>query len=126
MTGGPPARERLEITAEDQAGVRVVHVRGSGGMDQSQLLTDRLNEEVTASPRLVLDLHELTFISSSGLAVLIQLHRRCQEEGRAFALAAPRDSIRQVLRITQLDRLLEIHPDIEQAIAAVGGAQGQA
>ncbi|MGZ4181029.1 MAG: STAS domain-containing protein [Solirubrobacteraceae bacterium] len=57
---------------------------------------------------LVLDLHELTFMDSSGLGALVVLHERAGSEGWSLMLSAPQPSVAMVLRISGLAQRLTI------------------
>jgi anti-anti-sigma factor len=56
----------------------------------------------------VLDLRELSFMDSSGLASLIGLCRRGAGEGWSLVLAAPQPQVTRLLRITGLDQRLRL------------------
>jgi anti-anti-sigma factor len=58
---------------------------------------------------LVLDLSELSFVDSSGLRSLLLAQQRAAEEGfRLAVLPSHTKAVRQVLRISGLDRLLPL------------------
>ena len=62
------------------------------------------------SPRgtLVLDLHELTFMDSSGLGALIVARERARSEGWSLLLSSPQPAVAMVLRISGLAQRLTI------------------
>lgn len=64
---------------------------------------------LSAGQRLVLDLTELRFCDSSGLAVFLAVHGQVREHGASLALTGvPAQTIR-VLRMTGLDEVLLAH-----------------
>lgn len=63
----------------------------------------------------ILDFSEVTFVDSSGLSALIAI-ARCLGEGRLY-LCSPQKYVLSLLRMTRLDRALEIHETIEQALS---------
>ena len=69
-------------------------------------------EQAVASVRprhaLVLDLHELTFIDSSGLGALVLLHEQARSGGWSLLLAAPQPAVATVLQISGLAQRLTI------------------
>src|SRR5690606_38106595 len=73
------------------------------------LRTELLTALVRYSPRLVLDLSGVTFLDSTGLAVLVAVHRRARAEGGELSLAGPRPVVRKLLGITYLDRVFPIY-----------------
>lgn len=70
--------------------------------------------------RLVLDLSEVKFCDAAGLAVLIGTQRRATREGITVHLAAPHRQVTKVLRVTGLDRALNIHPTLAAALPRPG------
>lgn len=68
--------------------------------------------------RLILDLSELEFMDSSGVAVLVNTERRARLLGSTVVLVAPQRPVSRVLQICGLDRYLPVFDDI--GAAAVG------
>jgi len=60
--------------------------------------------------RLVLDLSELTFCDSTGLAGLVRLHKRAEAAGGTLVLRAPVPRVHHLLSLTGLTRLFPIEP----------------
>jgi anti-sigma B factor antagonist len=109
--------ESFRSAVEPAAGGCVVHLYGSAGMEHADELRRQLLEVPSAeNTRVVLDLSELHFVNSAGLGAFIALYRRCHELGGQVALANPRRAVGQVLRVTNLDRLMPIFPDVQSAL----------
>ncbi len=66
---------------------------------------------------LVVDLSGVTFLASSGLAVLIQAARRAEESGRALHLVVTSRAVRRPLEVTGSDQLFTLHPALDAALA---------
>jgi anti-sigma B factor antagonist len=69
---------------------------------------------------LVIDLAGVSFLDSSGLASLISGLKATREAGGWLRLAALRDTVRSIFTLTMLDRVLELHADVEAALAEKG------
>ena len=69
-------------------------------------------------PRVVVDLTDVTYIDSSGLAVLIVGMQQVKEYGGKFALAGLQESVRPIFEIARLDQVFQIFPDVDAALAA--------
>ncbi|MHA6780841.1 STAS domain-containing protein [Pseudonocardia saturnea] len=74
---------------------------------------------------LVVDLTGITFLASSGLAVLIQAASRADGTGRRLRLVASGRQVRRPLEITGTDQLFDLHDDRASAGIAESGAPGQ-
>ena len=60
----------------------------------------------TSTGRLLLDLHGVTFLDSSGIAGLMRLYRRCEHDGCTLRIEAWSDRVERVLRIVGLHEIL--------------------
>jgi anti-sigma B factor antagonist len=58
--------------------------------------------------RIDVDLSSTSFIDSSGLGVLIGLHKAMATKNGSIRIVNPTDSVQQVLELTRLHRLFEI------------------
>ncbi|WP_226363450.1 STAS domain-containing protein [Pseudonocardia abyssalis] len=65
----------------------------------------------TDDATLVADLDGVTFLASSGLAVLIQAAHRAERSRRKLRLVASGRQVRRPLAITGTDQLFELHED---------------
>jgi anti-anti-sigma factor len=55
---------------------------------------------------LVLDLHGVTFIDSTGVAALVRLRYRCRHDECTFAIEAASEAVERVLQLVDLHDLL--------------------
>lgn len=122
MSATPPFSEHLGVSVHDEGGVRIVRVVGAASAEQVERFEGELRALPAAGARLLLDLSELTFINSAGLGVIVAVHRECREGGGALCLVAPREAIARVLRITRLDQLIPVYPDLDAARQALRAA----
>lgn len=78
-------------------------------------------EEVSALPpgRVLLDFHDVTYINSTGIAVVVGLLARARADGRQLGVFGLTDHYRHVFEITRLIDFMEIYPDGDAARAAV-------
>jgi anti-sigma B factor antagonist len=68
---------------------------------------------------IILNLSEVKYADSSGLSSILVGDRLCREEEGIFILAGCNDHVIKLLKISQLDTILNIIPTIEEAIDAV-------
>ena len=68
---------------------------------------------------IILDLSEVKYTDSSGLSALLVGNRVVQEDGGIFILACLSDHTTKLIKISQLDSVLNILPTVEEAIDAV-------
>ena len=68
---------------------------------------------------IILDLNEVKYTDSSGLSSLLVGNRIVQEEGGIFVLSSLSDHTAKLIKISQLDSVLNIVPTVEEAVDAV-------
>jgi N-acetylglucosaminyldiphosphoundecaprenol N-acetyl-beta-D-mannosaminyltransferase len=82
-----------------------------------------LGEQATAlledNPFLILDFAETDFLTSAGLAVLVQLQRRAKERGGALRLVVTNPDVLRVLELVRFDRVFELFESVDAAAAAL-------
>jgi anti-sigma B factor antagonist len=91
-------------------------------MDSSiapNLKSEMVTLHAEGTRNIILDLTEVKYTDSSGLSALLVGNRIFQEEGGIFILACLSDHTMKLIRISQLDSVLNILPSVEEAIDAV-------
>jgi anti-sigma B factor antagonist len=79
-------------------------------------LKDQLKQLVeTGCIQLIVDLAAVPFIDSSGLAALVSGLKATRQEGGTLKLAGLNDQARTVFRLTRLESVFEIYPDVAAA-----------
>lgn len=69
---------------------------------------------------LILDFERVEFLSSQAIGILLALHKKLRTlRGSKFILCGVGERLRELLRITQLDRLLTIKPTQREAIKSI-------
>jgi anti-sigma B factor antagonist len=111
----------MMFTATQQSGVTIIRLSGNllGGPDAGALKT-KLHELVEAGKtRVVLDLREVEFMNSSGLAMLINAMTTVRNSGGDLKLANASAKIGALITVTRLGSVLQSYPSVEEAVAAV-------
>ena len=99
----------LEPLVSEQDGQTVVRLEGEVDVYTSPRLDDCLQSLIEAGQRsVVIDLTDVTFIDSSGLAVLIKAHTRMGEEGGGLAIASPSETAFRLFELTGLTAVFTI------------------
>ena len=68
-------------------------------------------------PTILVNLANVAYMDSSGVATLIEGLQQCNKYKGRFALLSLRDNVREVFELTRLDKIFEIHNDLEAALA---------
>ena len=73
---------------------------------------------------LVIDLSAVTFVDSSGLGAIVGALRRIRSHGGDLVLVCPSPELRRAFALCDLDRVFELHSDVENATAQQGSMPG--
>jgi anti-anti-sigma factor len=100
----------LSIGVDHDGSTVVLRLHGELDLATAEQLRRRIRTVLAEHDphRLLLDLAELTFADSSGLAVLVWAHKRLASRDRQLRLHHPHRQIRRILHITGLDTRLHI------------------
>ncbi|HYG57676.1 MAG TPA: STAS domain-containing protein [Symbiobacteriaceae bacterium] len=71
---------------------------------------------------LVLDLSGLQRVYAAGLSLLLDLHRVASQYGARLICCGARPFVREVLRITMLDRAIDLQLDLDGALDLLSAA----
>jgi anti-sigma B factor antagonist len=107
---------RFEVVDHGDA-ARVVHVVGEIDTLTAPVLRTRLDEHLSEVPLLVLDLTEVTFLGSAGLAVLVAARDEADRHNHRFRLVPGSRIVVRALEATGLLTLFELADTAEDALA---------
>ncbi len=97
----------------------VLPLEGEIDLHVSPRISASLNQMLVTKPkRLVVDLSQVSYIDSSGLAVLIEGMQNVAAYGGKFSLAGLQEGVRPIFEIARLDQVFEIFPTVEAALTA--------
>ena len=97
----------------------VLPLKGEIDLHVSPSITASLNAMIEKKPkRLVVDLSDVTYIDSAGLAALIQAMQKVEGYGGKFLLAGLQETVRSIFEISRLDQVFQIFADADAALGA--------
>jgi anti-sigma B factor antagonist len=101
-----------EVTSLDADGtLTTVSLRGEIDVLTVEQVRVALGEAVAGRPRqIVVDMHDVAFIDSTGLGALISGFQRARDQAIAFRLARPSSNVRQILVLSGLLEVVEVIP----------------
>jgi stage II sporulation protein AA (anti-sigma F factor antagonist) len=107
----------LEVIATPSPEHLCIVVRGQVNTDSAARLQQSLETALAAqpAPRCVLDLAGLSYISSSGLRVLLAIAKRIRNGGGRLVLCGLQPPVQAVLELSGFTRILAIAPDLAAA-----------
>ena len=111
----------MEYNIRSAHGADVVEVSGRIAASEAMDLTRHLEAHLSADEvrAVVLDLSRVDYMSSAGLGTVVWLGKRMREIEQGYAISGLRDRVAQVFKLSGLDRILPIYPDLAAAEAAL-------
>jgi anti-sigma B factor antagonist len=106
----------LAVERRSEDGVELLLVEGEVDIATASKLISVLNSSVAeAIKSVIVDLSRVGFMDSTGLALLINTHRRLSLRRKGFAVVCPPGQLRKVFEITDMIDTLHVCPDWESA-----------
>jgi anti-sigma B factor antagonist len=91
---------------------------GEIDLSRAPSLRVQLSAAQAARPkRLVIDLSEVPYMDSSGVATLVEAMQNARKQGCKLVLAAMQDKVRSIFEIARLDMVFTIVPTTDDALA---------
>ena len=110
----------LTTRVTERAGCTVIAVDGELDMSTAGELGDVISSAIQAREvNIVLDLANLDFCDSAGLAVMVGAHNRLDAVGRRIVVAAPKETVARVLDLSGVSQVIPTTADSEEACAMV-------
>jgi anti-anti-sigma factor len=107
-------------TAESRGASVVVRVEGRLDAKTAPRVLEHCLAARTTGGHLVLNLGGVTFLSSSGVGMLLVLAERSKSEGGSLRIAAPSAAVKGPLELLNLHRFLTIDTTEGDALEALG------
>ena len=107
------------VDVEQHGAAVVLHVTGELDLLTTPVLSQACETALRRRPPvLVIDLTGVTFLASVGMSAIVAAHEAGGEETKVRVVGAGRDTMRPI-RVTGLDNLLSVYPDLSAALADV-------
>ncbi|MEM9708279.1 MAG: STAS domain-containing protein [Pseudomonadota bacterium] len=113
----------MEMTSSERGGDLVVRV-DEGRIDAA--IAVKFKDEMRAlirgpHPRTVLDMSSVDFLDSSGLGAVVAVLKEAGSD-KGLVLAGLTTNVEKVFRLTRMDTVFTIFPDVEHAFGATADA----
>jgi anti-sigma B factor antagonist len=117
---------KLKLSLETRNCGDVMIVHGQGRVvyrDEATALARVVSEMLADGGKVVLDLSGVSSIDSAGIGELAFLHTWARAQNADLKFASPTPFVRDLLGLTNLDSVLDIHPSLCEALAAFQSAE---
>jgi anti-sigma B factor antagonist len=116
-----PKESKLKLTLEtrNRGDVTIIHCQGRiVYRDKAAALSRIVGEVLQDGGKVILDLSGVSSIDSAGIGELACLHSLALSQNADLKYASPSPLVRDLLDLTNLDSVLEIHASLPEALSA--------
>jgi anti-sigma B factor antagonist len=106
----------MKAATREQSGITIVDVSGDIDMGTSPGLRKLLLESLPKTARLVVNMGEVRYIDSSGIASLVEVLMKARNNQKQLVLFGLNRTVQEVLQLTRLATVFEIRETEEEAL----------
>lgn len=108
----------MTATTRTQRETTIVDVTGDINMSTSPGFRKTLLESLKTAPRLLVNLAEVRYVDSSGIASLVEVLKEARDKKKKLILFGLNPAVREALQLTRLTKIFEILETEEEALKA--------
>ena len=107
----------IDITSRDEGDIKVVVIEGKLNTGASPDAEDFINELIDdGATKILLNLEDLDFISSTGLRVILATGKRLLAVGGKLVLCNPNQTVADVFRMSGFNQMFSVLDTEEEAL----------
>lgn len=103
----------MEIKKRNEAGYSIVSLVGEVDLHFSPKAREEILKTLKNKENILVDLSEVTYIDSSGIASLVEGYQLSKKAGLSFALLSVSNAAMQVLKLARLDSVFPIYGSVD-------------
>jgi len=102
----------LNVESKNLGTVSLLNLEGNFVVGETEGLHDVI-QDLPPTRTVILDLSHVSLVDAHGLGVMLQLREQAQTRHMCFELMNVSDPLRELLQITRLDSVFQIHSGVE-------------
>ena len=108
----------MKTATRIQPGSTIIDVTGDIDMGTSPGFRKTLMDSLKSAPRLIVNLRDVRYVDSSGIASLVEVLKEARGTGKRLVLYGLNKAVREVMQLTRLSKVFEIRETEEEALQA--------
>lgn len=114
-----PDRDSIKVRVEDRDGVLILSPAGEIGYQEAPAFRTFIKQAYDKRPkRLVADLSGVEYMSTPGLATLVEALQIAKRTQTPLILCGLNEKVRAIFEIARLHTVFKITPDVNSALAS--------
>ena len=110
--------DELSIKSERNGNTDVIIVSGRVDSVTAGTLDEELEKLVRSDNRIVLDMKDVSYLSSAGVRSIVRAAQSAEKSGGALKLARIPNQVMQVLENVGLMQMFQSYPSVDEAMAS--------
>lgn len=110
----------MNYQTREEQGAAIVSFEGDVDLQSSPEARKILLETVGKGLPIMVDLSQVGYIDSSGVASLVESFQAARKAGQDLVLISVSDGAKRVLQLARLDKVFTICDTLDEGIAAIG------
>lgn len=111
---------KLTISVEHRGSAAILCPSGRVDGNNADILEGAIDKEIEAGHKvLIFDFHELSYISSAGLRILLTTSRRLEGEGGQTMFCELAEHIAHVFEISGFSDILDMQDSLDEALSTL-------
>lgn len=107
----------MNMETQDRGGIMVVALAGEIDLQHSPAVRRRLMELMFERRDVLVDLAQVAYIDSSGIASLVEAYQMARKNATRFVLVAVSQPVLRVLQLARLDKVFTLADTVDAALA---------
>ena len=88
--------------------ILIINVNGDVDLENSDSLRDQVSAALESNYEVSVNMSEVSYIDSSGIAALIESRQKAEEANKSFKIQKPSEAVISVLKMAKLDTFFVI------------------
>jgi anti-sigma B factor antagonist len=114
-----PSWDSLTCRTEDRGEAVVLHPSGEVDLATVSNLWAMMKSAGEDGRHVIVTLNEITYIDSTGIKALLDVHRLLRQRSQRLVLADPTSMVRKVIEITALEKVIPVYASLEEAMQSL-------
>ncbi len=106
---------KFSIDRHDKYSIITLEEEKLNSVNAPKFKSELVLQNAEGARNLIVDLSRVTFIDSSGLSAILVGNRICKQSGGTFVLCCISDNVNKLIKISQLDSILNLVPTLSEA-----------
>lgn len=110
----------MNYSTKEEGGYLVLELEGEVDLTCSPEARKQILDVLSKGKDILVDLSNVTYIDSSGVASLVEGYQTAKKCGQKFGLIGVSEAALSVLKLARLDKVFPIHANVEERLKEDG------